>query len=363
MNEGAADVLDLDLALEHPGFALAVAARLPLQGITVIWGPSGSGKTTLLRAIAGLEPRAAGHVRLGRTEWQGPGGRVPPHRRRVGMVFQEPRLFPHLDVAQNLAYGARRAGQSAGAVAEVADALDLGQLLGRQVRGLSGGEARRVALGRALAMKPALLCLDEPLSGLDRPRRQELLPVILAAISRAGAPVLYVTHDAEEVAMLADRVLPLEAGRIAPGGLRPPPDCHDLRITGAEAGWLTVDFGGHALRLPGTGAVGSLARLRLPATALLLCTAPPPPSTARAILPGTVASLGPEGIVLAIGTRRLTLPPTPLPLAPGISVWVAALQADLLPRPRGAVLPNAPLDNAAAKTDLATNAPDPGARP
>ena len=157
--------LHFDLSVRYPGFELNAADTIPTAGITVLSGPSGSGKTTLLRAIAGLEPAAERSV-------------------------QEARLFPHLTVRQNLDYGARRRGATRAEVEAVIDALDLSALLSREPARLSGGEARRVALGRALASRPRILLMDEPLTGLDRARKADLMPWIARAVAGFGVPAL-----------------------------------------------------------------------------------------------------------------------------------------------------------------------------
>ncbi len=202
--------MTIDIALKGTAgrFAIDAAFTVPSSGVTAIWGASGSGKTTLLRAIAGLQ-RLSGHVRIGGAVWQDDNAFVPVHRRRVGYVFQEASLFSHLSVAENIDYGRRRAG------GEMPDLPGLKALLSRRVATLSGGERQRVALARAIAAKPVLLLMDEPLSSLDGAAKAEILPLI----KQIGAhmPILYVTHDAAEVAALADRVLHMADGRVTPG--------------------------------------------------------------------------------------------------------------------------------------------------
>ena len=195
--------------MDRPDFPVQMAAAIPMQGITAITGPSGAGKTTLLRAIAGLDP-AHGPILLDGV----PLDNVPSHKRGIGFVFQDPRLFPHLNVAENVAYGARRRGGLDGLDAIVA-AMDIGPLMARRTGGLSGGEARRVALARALASHPQLLLLDEPMSGLDTARKAEILPYLVRAIHQFGIPALYVSHARDETLMLADRILRIDGGRVA----------------------------------------------------------------------------------------------------------------------------------------------------
>ena len=175
-------------------------------GITVLFGPSGAGKTSVLDMVAGLLQPDAGHVRVaGETLFDAMmGADVPAERRRAGYVFQDARLFPHLTVRANLLYGA---GGDASGLGELADRFDIAALLDRWPRSLSGGEARRVAIGRALLAKPRFLLLDEPLSSLDRARREEVMLVIEQLRDETGLPILMVTHDRAEAERLGQRII------------------------------------------------------------------------------------------------------------------------------------------------------------
>ena len=175
----------------------------PGPGATILFGPSGVGKTSVLDMIAGLLRPDAGHVRVGGETLFGPDVDVPPERRRAGYVFQEPRLFPHLRVRANLLYGAGK-GASIG---PALDFLGLSHVLERWPATLSGGEARRVALGRVLLSAPRFLLLDEPLSSLDRPRREEVMRAIEHIRDVLRLPILMVTHDPEEAERLGNRVV------------------------------------------------------------------------------------------------------------------------------------------------------------
>ena len=204
--------IGFDLKGRFGDFVLAAQASVPASGITAIMGPSGSGKTTLLRCLAGLA-RAEGRVIVGDEAWQESGRFVPTHRRGVGYVFQEPSLLQHLSVRANLDFAAKRAGTRPGpAFEEVAAMLGLGGLLHRAPRALSGGERQRAAIARALLSKPVLLLMDEPLSSLDAAGKAEVLPYLERLHRELALPILYVSHDALEVARLADRVLRMEAG-------------------------------------------------------------------------------------------------------------------------------------------------------
>ena len=217
--------LDVSLALRRAGFALQLDETLELTGITAVMGASGSGKSTLLRALAGLETPQRARIALGGALLadSAAGVSLPPHRRGIGYVFQDARLFGHRRVLGNLRYAQTRArpangGAPAPALDEVIAALDLSPLLGRRTQGLSGGERQRVAIARALVANPRLLLLDEPLSALDLKRKAELLPYIRALPGRFHIPLIYVSHAVEEVAQLADEVLILTNGRVVARG-------------------------------------------------------------------------------------------------------------------------------------------------
>ena len=208
---------DIEVALRHRlgGLELEVDFSVPAQGTTALFGPSGCGKTSVLRAIAGLLRPREGRVRVFGESWQDGARCLPPHRRSVGYVFQEENLFPHLTVRGNLEYGWRRTPPAERRVGfeETVEMLGLAPLLDRDSRELSGGERQRVAIGRALLASPRLLLMDEPLSALDQPARQAILPHLEGLYERFGIPMLYVTHDPLEAARLADTLVLLDNGR------------------------------------------------------------------------------------------------------------------------------------------------------
>ncbi len=231
--------IDFHYSLERGDFSLDVEASLAMRGITGVFGPSGAGKTTLLRCIAGLESAARGRLAIGGDVLDDDSHRTPTDRRRIGYVFQEPRLFPHLDVRRNLEYGAKRAESNSGfSFDETVEILRLGSLLDRRPSRLSGGEAQRVAIGRALLSSPRLVLMDEPVTALDMESRTEVLPFIEALHAKAAIPILYVSHSVDETLRLCDDLLVLDGGRkLAHGDLSDVLTRRDLPVlSGEEAG-------------------------------------------------------------------------------------------------------------------------------
>ena len=209
-------MLQVSIQKQLEAFALQVSFVLASRGITVLWGASGSGKTTLLQCLAGLLRPDAGRIACREAVWFDAerGVCLAPERRRLGYVFQDVRLFPHLSVRSNMLFGRRFRGPSGVSFEDVVALLGLGRLLHRTPSDLSGGEKQRVAVGRALLACPELLLMDEPLTGLDRGKREEIMAYIKAIPERFGVPVLYVTHSDAERRFLADRVLNLEDGKL-----------------------------------------------------------------------------------------------------------------------------------------------------
>jgi molybdate transport system ATP-binding protein len=192
------------------------------SGVTALFGPSGAGKTTIVNMIAGLLKPDRGKIAIdGEVVFDGAADlNIPAWRRRIGTVFQEGRLFPHLSVRHNLDYGRWMSGQpaDAAAFAHAAELLDIGHLLDRRPGRLSGGERQRVAVGRALLMRPRLLLLDEPLASLDAARKQDILPYLVRLRDEAKVPMIYVSHDAGEVRQIASRVVRLDGGTVTAAG-------------------------------------------------------------------------------------------------------------------------------------------------
>lgn len=295
----------------YPGFSLEVDVRLPPRGVTALYGPSGSGKTTLLRFIAGLEKVAGGYLSLGDAVWQDANIFVPTHARPLGYVFQDARLFPHLDVRRNLEYGLRRIPALSRRVSldGIIDLLGIGPLMERKPERLSGGERQRVAIARALLVSPSLLLLDEPLASLDQARKQEVLPYLERLHDALEIPVLYVSHAIDEVTRLADHLLLLDAGRVVAQGS--PTDLMtrvDLPLVrGDETGALIdatvashddeyqlteVAFPGGRLSLPRqAAAVGQRVRVRILARDVSLTLVAQTGTSIINILPARVTSI------------------------------------------------------------------------
>jgi ABC-type sulfate/molybdate transport systems ATPase subunit len=201
--------------------------------VLVVLGPSGAGKTMLLETIAGLRPQLSGLIRLAGTEV----GSLPPERRRIGLVFQDAALFPHLSVRENVLFGPRARGSRGGNVDSLLRRVGIEHLADRWPRSLSGGERQRVALARALAIEPGLLLLDEPLSALDQPTREEMQALLREVFSRSDIPAVHVTHDRDEALSIGDDLAIVAAGRIRQSGpagevMAAPADADAARLLG-----------------------------------------------------------------------------------------------------------------------------------
>src|SRR5258706_11764476 len=212
-------MIHLGIKLALHSFALEVAVTLG-GNATAIFGPSGSGKTSLLEMIAGLRKGAVGRIVVGDVPFldSSHGVRLAPEERKIGYVPQEPALFPHLSVRDNVRYGLKPSAGSGLLFDETVSMLAIGHLLDRSARTLSGGEAQRVALARALLTKPRLLLLDEPLAALDAELKERVLPYLIPIRDEAGIPMLYVTHHAGEALALADEAIVLRDGRVEAKG-------------------------------------------------------------------------------------------------------------------------------------------------
>lgn len=268
MSEACAPALDVAVRHRFGDFQLDVAFSGPADGITVLLGPSGAGKSATLAAIAGLVRPDHSRIALGaELIADGESGVfVPPERRRIAIVHQDARLFPHMPVEGNLRYGLKRA-QAPHRIGfdDAVAVLGIGHLLDRRPHDLSGGERQRVALGRALLSQPRLLLLDEPVSALDTALRGDVLAYIAQLRSRFSLPMVHVTHSLDEARMLADRVVMIAQGRVTACG-----DPQTLLRAGAQIGRVTgrdgdaalVEIGGTAVRMAGVDApVGAAIRI------------------------------------------------------------------------------------------------------
>ena len=284
-------MIELRHNVQKGDFRLDIDVAIPDSGVTGVFGESGSGKTTLLRCIAGLE---------------GKGG-LPVHRRNVGYVFQQPTLFGHLDVGENIDYGRKRAKTQRVDRSQVVDMLEIGHLLERKPGSLSGGEAQRVAIAAALLRSPDLVLMDEPLASLDRRRKDELLPYFDRLHDELSVPVIYVSHDIEEVSRLCDHLLLLEAGKVAANGeLSEVLTRVDLpALGGRNAGvvlWATpidhedgltqFDFGDGDIWVPGEIELGSIPRrLRIAARNVSIVRERPSGTTILNVLRATIEEI------------------------------------------------------------------------
>ena len=300
---------------DREGFSLDMDLRLPDRGVIALFGPSGCGKTTLLRAIAGLEPGIRGRLEVGGQTWQDDDIFLPAHKRPLGYVFQQPGLFPHLDVRRNLEYGMKRlkADRRRVSLDDAVTLLGIGHLLDRRPDQLSGGEQQRVAIARALAVSPGILLMDEPLSALDDARKQEILPWLESLHDELEIPVLYVSHSRDEVARLADHLVLIEEGHNRASGpiddmltrldlpLSTGGDAEALieaRVAGQDIGYgLTwLDFpGGRFNVIHKDLETGSRVRLRLLARDVSLTLQPQTDTSILNIFPATVDGLASDG--------------------------------------------------------------------
>ena len=318
-----ADTLVVDLEKRFRG-GPTVQAALELRAlpgrVAVLFGPSGAGKTTVLRCLAGLDRPERGRILFHGEPWYDAGARVflPPQQRRVGYLFQDYALFPHLTAEQNVQYGlahlspAERRERSRSLFA----LLRLEGLEGRGPRELSGGQQQRVALARALAIRPRLLLLDEPLSALDAPSREQLRGELRRLLRELGVPTVVVTHDRLEALALGDDLVAMEGGRVCQVGpvadvFNHPAELAVARMTGIEtvlpgsvlkreAGLATVAVGPHHLTALEPGQGGDAVFVCIRSEDVTLGPPEAAPTSARNRLPCTVVSLSPEGALVRV---------------------------------------------------------------
>lgn len=337
--------------LQLADFHLNVDIHIPEQGVTAIFGPSGSGKTTLLRLIAGLERTDQGYLSVHGESWQSKNHFMPAHDRPIGYVFQDARLFPHLNVRQNLVYGLQRipAKDRKVSLDDLIERMDIAHLLERKPDRLSGGEQQRVAIARALALSPKLLMMDEPLASLDQALKREILPYLERLHATLEIPVLYVSHDFSEVTRLADHLLLMQSGQVLAAGPAselitrldlPLAHGHDAEAV-IEAiiehhdphdELSRVAFNGGHLSLPLLPqAVGQSVRVRILARDVSITLTPQTGTSIINILPATVLDIAESGtsqnvVALGIGEARILARLTRrsvelLALKPGLQVY------------------------------------------
>lgn len=306
-------MIDIDLQLEKQAFHLDARFSVSGSGVTAVFGPSGCGKTSLLRAIAGLEPECRGCITVNGEAWHSQAERRPVENRGVGLVFQNPSLFPHLSVEENILFGRNRLEKPGNPIEfkELITALEVGHLLSRRPGGLSGGESQRVALCRALLAEPKLLLMDEPLSALDQQSRTTLMSFLDKFLQEIDLPVLYVTHSTEEVARLADNLVLLEGGSVTDygpleqvlgsthNGLSHSDTAFSVlegQFSNEQAtGLIRIDCeNGVFLQVPSSDTnypLGSRARLRIRARDVSLCLEQPQRSSILNIIPANIMEL------------------------------------------------------------------------
>ena len=338
---------------DWPGFSLDVDLDLPGRGVTALFGHSGSGKTTLLRCIAGLQRAPNGFLEVKGEVWQDAESFMLTHKRPLGYVFQEASLFPHLSAGGNLEYGRKRSREplDRAALDHVVDLLGIGPLLDRRPDQLSGGERQRVGIARALAVKPRLLLMDEPLAALDLARKEEILPYLERLHDELDIPVLYVSHAPDEVARLADHIVVMQGGRaVASGPLTDTLARLDLPIRlGEDAGVVLdavvaardeewhlahMEFAGGRVWVRDQGLpVGHRARVRILARDVSLARAPVTGTSILNTLPAVVVDSVDDAhpaltlVKLRVGDAQLLARLTrrsahALELAPGQVVYV-----------------------------------------
>ncbi|MGH6947995.1 MAG: molybdenum ABC transporter ATP-binding protein [Kiloniellales bacterium] len=310
-------MLDVAVRRHLGGFALDASFACDIGGITAIFGRSGAGKTSLVNALAGLlKPEAGRIVVEGATLFDSTAGiDLPPERRRLGYVFQEGRLFPHLSVRSNLTFGWKRLNGAERRISldQVVTLLGLEALLGRRPHDLSGGEKQRVALGRALLASPRLLLMDEPLASLDQARKDEVLPFVERLRDEMKVPIVYVSHSMAEIVRLADTLVLMSDGRVeAVGTVEELTSRLDLRpLTGRfEAGAVIeaavahhehaydlseLTFSGGRLFVPYLDLpLGSRIRVRIRARDVALALKPPEATSILNVIPAIVRDIGQE---------------------------------------------------------------------
>jgi len=352
-------------AVDRGAFRLDVSVTVSPGEVLGVLGPNGAGKTTLLRALCGLEALTSGSIRLGDRllDDVATGTFVAPESRPVGVVFQDYRLFPHLDVRDNVAFAARARGAGRRSARADADSwlerLDLVPLADRRPHQISGGQAQRVALARALAADPGLLLLDEPLSALDARARLDVRAQLRSHVASFAGPVLMITHDPLEAMVMTDRLIVIEDGAVVqddtPAAVaRRPATQYVARLVGlnlyagrldASTGDVRLDDGGTFAVTPADPATSGRVLVGLRPSSVTIHTARPGPASSRNVWAGTVGDLellsdrvrvqveGSPPALVDVSTAAVA----DLGLRPGVGVWLSAkaTQAQAYPDPSG----------------------------
>ena len=325
--------MTMQISLQHSfaDFVLDVAFDVP-AGVTALFGPSGSGKSSVIKALAGLMRPDRGRISVGGQVLLDTDQRInlPPHRRRIGCVFQDDRLFPHLSVRQNLLYGRWFSPDKGGVSFEaVVKMLGIAPLLARRPQTLSGGERQRVAIGRALLANPQILAMDEPLAALDEARKAEIMPYLEHLRDQTQIPILYVSHSVSEITRLAGSVVVLGKGQVLKtgpvaavfsdpnltpwlGGVREAGSVITAKVAAQDEDGLTrLETSAGPLWLPKVeAAIGATLRVRIAAQDVMIALQRPDGISALNILPATVVALrmgdGPGAMVqLRLGEELL----------------------------------------------------------
>ena len=316
------------IKLQREDFPVQAEFDIPSRGVLGIFGHSGSGKTTLLRCLAGLEKNTQGQIEFNGQTWLSNTQNLSSQNRNIGYIFQEGRLFPHLNVQENLDYGTKRCTISNTTSLnrkDLFELLNIGHLLNRKTQQLSGGEKQRIALGRALLKNPQIMLLDEPMASLDKQHKQEILPFLSHLHRELNIPMLYVSHSMEEVSLLCDHIIVMQQGRIQFEGR-----LHDALVS-AESPLAKADdaaavldglvakqekefqlstiqtANGNNIIVPGKTKIGQQVRVRIQASNISLCKTAISDSSILNIIEGTISAIIDESgshVLLQINSRN-----------------------------------------------------------
>ena len=316
------------IKLQRKEFSVEAEFNIPSRGVLGIFGDSGSGKTTLLRCLAGLEKQAQGEIEFNGQNWLSETQSLSSQTRNIGYIFQEGRLFPHLNARENLEYGTKRCATNNPCSIDrkkLLELLNINHLLDRKPHQLSGGEKQRVALGRALLKNPQIMLLDEPLASLDKKHKQEILPFLSCLHRELNIPMLYVSHSMEEVSLLCDHIIVLKQGRIQFDGR-----LHDVLVSPesplakADDAAAVLDglvakqekefqlstiqtANGNNIIVPGKAEVGQQVRIRIQASNISLCKTAITGSSILNIIKGTISAVVDESgshVLLQINSKN-----------------------------------------------------------